>query len=57
VTIGRGARQTIYALGATGAAEEVPVVVGSTDGAWTIVSGEGLTPGLRIITGELASMP
>ena len=57
VTIGRGARQTIYALGATGAAEEVPVVVGSTDGAWTIVSGEGLAPGLRIITGELASMP
>lgn len=57
VTLGRGARQTIYALRAGGSAEEIPVVVGSTDGAWTIVSGEGLEPGLPIITGELARKP
>jgi len=57
VTIGRGARQTIYAQRADGTAAEIPVVVGNTDGAWTIVSGEGLAPGLKIITGELAPKP
>jgi multidrug efflux pump subunit AcrA (membrane-fusion protein) len=34
---------------------EVPVVVGNTDGAWTIVSGEALQEGMQIVTGALAS--
>jgi HlyD family secretion protein len=54
VTIGRGARQTVYALDDDGALVEVPVVVGNTDGAWTIVSGETLEPGMQIVTGALA---
>lgn len=54
VGIGRGARQTIYALGEDGALVDVPVTVGNTDGAWTIVSGETLKPGMQIVTGALA---
>ena len=54
VTIGRGARQTLYALDEDGALIEVPVVVGNTDGAWTIVSGETLKTGMPIVTGALA---
>ncbi len=57
VTIGRGARQILYALGEDGSLTEVPVVVGNTDGVRTIVSGEGLKPGLQIVTGALASPP
>ena len=54
VTIGRGARQTLYTLDEDGALTEVPVVVGNTDGAWTIVSGETLKTGMPIVTGALA---
>jgi HlyD family secretion protein len=57
VGIGRGARQTLYALDDGGALIEVPVVVGNTDGAWTIVSGETLEPGMAIVTGALAPAP
>ncbi len=55
VTVGRGARQTLYALDEDGSPMEVPVVVGNTDGAWTIVSGEALQEGMQIVTGALAS--
>lgn len=55
VTVGRGARQILYALDEDGSLMEVPVVVGNTDGAWTIVSGETLKEGMQIITGALAS--
>ncbi|MCB1688288.1 MAG: efflux RND transporter periplasmic adaptor subunit [Halioglobus sp.] len=54
VTIGRGARQNLTVLGADGALSEVPVVVGSTDGAWTIVTGDSLLPGMQIVTGAMA---
>jgi len=57
VAIGRGARQTLYALDEHGALAEVPVVVGNTDGQWTIVSGEALQPGMQIVTGALAPAP
>jgi HlyD family secretion protein len=57
VGIGRGARQTLYALDEGGALIEVPVLVGNTDGAWTIVSGEALKPGMAIVTGALAQAP
>ncbi len=57
VTIGRGARQTLYTLDEDGALTEVPVVVGNTDGAWTIVSGETLQTGMPIVTGALAPVP
>jgi len=57
VTIGRGARQMVYALEADGSLVEVPVVVGNSDGAWTIVSGDALEPGMQIVTGALADTP
>lgn len=57
VTLGRGARQTVYALDDDGDLVEVPVVVGNTDGAWTIVSGDALQEGMQIVTGALASPP
>lgn len=55
VGIGRGARKTLYALNEDGSLTEVPVVVGNTDGSWTIVSGEMLKPGMSIVTGVLAA--
>jgi HlyD family secretion protein len=55
VGISRGARQTLYALNEDGSLTEVPVVVGNTDGSWTIVSGETLKPGMSIVTGALAA--
>ena len=57
VAIGRGARQTVFTLDEDGTLTEVPVVVGNTDGAWTIVSGETLEPGMHIVTGALAAAP
>ena len=57
VAIGRGARQTVFTLDEDGTLTEVPVVVGNTDGAWTIVSGETLEPGMQIVTGALAPAP
>jgi HlyD family secretion protein len=54
VTIGRGARQTLYALNEDGQLSEVPVVVGNTDGSWTIVTGDTLKEGMQIVTGALA---
>ncbi len=57
VTIGRGARQTLYALGADGTLDPVEVVVGNTDGARTIVTGDALAQGLQIVTGTLAPAP
>lgn len=55
VAVGRGARQILYALEEDGSLTEVPVVVGNTDGAWTIVSGDALQEGMQIVTGALAS--
>lgn len=54
VGIGRGARQILYTLDESGALVQVPVTVGNTDGAWTIVSGETLQSGMQIVTGALA---
>lgn len=54
VTIGRGARQSLSVLGEDGTLSQVQVVVGNTDGAWTIVTGDALKPGMQIVTGALA---
>lgn len=55
VTIGRGSRQTVYVVGADGEPQPVQVVVGETDGARTEVSGDGLRPGMQVITARLAA--
>ncbi|GGE76070.1 efflux RND transporter periplasmic adaptor subunit [Sphingomonas prati] len=53
-TIGRGSKQAIYVLGADGKPQRLQVTVGDTDGTMTMVSGEGVKPGLKVITGTLA---
>ena len=51
---GKGARQTIYILD-NGAPRPIEVQTGVSDGALTEVIGGALRPGMRIITGQLAS--
>lgn len=55
VAIGRGSRQTVYALGADGQPQAIEVTVGDTNGSQTEVSGPQLKAGLKIITGQLAA--
>lgn len=55
--IGRGSRQSVYILGADGKPSRVDVVTGRSDGSWTAVSGAGLKPGVKVITGRLADAP
>jgi HlyD family secretion protein len=55
VTIGRGSRQTIYVVGENGEPQPVEVTTGASDGRRTAVRGEGLRPGMEVITGRLAA--
>jgi len=55
VGIGRGSRQTIYVLGDDGKPKPIEVTAGDTDGSQTEVTGEGLKPGMKVITGKLAA--
>jgi HlyD family secretion protein len=54
-TIGRGSRQNVYVLGGDGKPKAVPVTVGDTNGSVTAVTGDDLKPGMKVITGRLAS--
>ncbi|MCT2398729.1 efflux RND transporter periplasmic adaptor subunit [Novosphingobium mangrovi (ex Huang et al. 2023)] len=54
-TIGRGARQTIYVLGADGVPAPVEIVTGNTNGQQTAVVSGDLKAGMEVITGKLAS--
>ena len=53
--IARGTRQTIYLLGADGSPNPISVRTGASNGTLTSVTGEGLTVGAKVITGELAA--
>ena len=53
--IGRGTRQTVYVLGPDNAANPVQVVAGESNGSVTIVKGDALKAGDKVITGELAA--
>ena len=53
--IGRGSRQTVYVLDHKGDPKAVNVVVGSTNGTLTAVSGPDVKPGMQVITGRLAA--
>lgn len=53
-TVGRGAQQTIYILGADGQPQPVQVTTGDTDGTVTEITGGNLKPGDKVITGQLA---
>ena len=54
VTVGRGARQTVYVKGADGAPQPVQITTGDTDGTQTEVLSGDLRPGTDVITGQLA---
>ncbi|MHA3840919.1 efflux RND transporter periplasmic adaptor subunit [Sphingomonas aestuarii] len=51
-TVGRGAQQTVYILGAEGQPEPVQITTGETNGLVTEVTGGNLRPGAKIITGQ-----
>jgi HlyD family secretion protein len=53
--IGAGSRQTIYIVGENGEPEPIQVTTGATDGRNTEVRGQGLRPGMRVITGQRAA--
>ena len=55
--IGRGARRPIWILGAKGQLQPLLVTTGDTDGTMTEVSGPGVEPGLKVVTGQLAAPP
>lgn len=51
----RGARQQLWVVGPDGKPKAMPVAVGHTNGSLTEVTGPGLRPGLKVITGQLAA--
>ena len=52
---GRGSRQQVWTLGADGKPKAMPVTTGDTDGSMTEISGDGVQPGLKVITGQLTA--
>ena len=55
VNFGRGARRQIWVLDAKFRPQALTVTTGDTDGALTEVSGAGVVPGLKVITGQLTA--
>ena len=51
----RGARRQIWVVGPKGQPQALTVAVGDTDGTVTEVSGQGVQPGLKVITGQLTA--
>jgi HlyD family secretion protein len=56
-TIGRGSQQTVYVLDGKGDPKPIKVTVGESNGSLTAVTGAELKPGMKVITGKLASTP
>jgi HlyD family secretion protein len=52
--IGRGTRQTLYVVAADGTPKPLSVIAGASNGNFTMVSGDDVKPGMKVITGELA---
>ena len=55
VSFGIGSSQTVYVMREDGNPKAVQVTVGASDGARTAITGGGLKPGMRVITGQLAA--
>ncbi len=55
VSFGIGSSQTVYVVDADGNPKAVNVTVGASDGARTVITGGDLKPGMKVITGQLAS--
>ncbi|MEG3087384.1 efflux RND transporter periplasmic adaptor subunit [Sphingomonas sp. PB4P5] len=54
-SVARGGRQTVYVKNADGTPKAIEITTGETNGTMTEVTGGGLTPGMDVITGQLAS--
>ncbi|MDP5277762.1 efflux RND transporter periplasmic adaptor subunit [Sphingomonas sp. DG1-23] len=54
-TVSRGAGQTVYILGEDNLPKAVQVTIGDTNGTVTEITGGDLKPGMKVITGQLAS--
>lgn len=54
-TIGRGSQQTVYVLDGKGDPKPIKVTVGESNGNVTAVTSAELKPGMKVITGKLAS--
>lgn len=54
-TTTRGADRTVYVLGEDGQPQPVKVTIGDTNGTVTEITGGDLKPGMKVITGQLAS--
>ncbi len=55
VAIGRGSKQTVYVVGPDGKPQAIQVTTGASNGSQTVVIGNGLRPGMKVITGTLAA--
>ncbi|WP_375194995.1 efflux RND transporter periplasmic adaptor subunit [Sphingobium sp.] len=55
VSFGIGSSQTLYVLDEAGNPKAINVTVGASDGARTVITGGNLKPGMKVITGQLAS--
>jgi len=53
--VSRGARQQLWVVGADGNPKPIAVTVGHSNGSLTEVHGQGIHPGLQVITGQLAA--
>jgi len=55
VNVTRGGHQTVYVKNADGTPRAIEITTGETNGTMTEVTGGALTPGMDVITGQLAS--
>lgn len=55
VSFGIGSSQTLYVLDEAGNPKAINVIVGASDGSRTVITGGDLKPGMKVITGQLAS--
>jgi HlyD family secretion protein len=53
----RGARRQIWSLDAKGKPQALSVTAGDTNGSLTEISGPGVRPGMKVITGQLTAAP
>ncbi|MCD2323098.1 efflux RND transporter periplasmic adaptor subunit [Sphingomonas sp. IC-56] len=51
----RGSGQTVYVLGAENQPQPIQVTIGDTNGTVTEITGGDLKPGMKVITGQLAT--
>lgn len=54
-TIGKGSTQTVSVLQADGTLKPVSVITGDTNGSMTEITGGQLKPGMKVVTGQLAT--